>query len=91
MGFIITLIGWAILAVIGMFALLILLIALGRQSHDGFTFWERLQADPEEIQRRKDSYRLNAVVFWLFGFPAIMAAGVAMVYGMLWLLSGGGL
>jgi hypothetical protein len=86
MGIIMAIIGWTLLILVGGFALFVVLLALGRQSHDGMSFLERLAADPEESHRRRQAYRLNATLFWLFGVPAIMFGGIWLFFQMLFLL-----
>ncbi len=85
MGIIFAIIGWLLLIVIVGFALLVMLAAFGRQSHDDMSWIERI-SNPEESHRRRDSYRLKATLFWAIGFPAIMFGGVCLFFQMLFLL-----
>lgn len=87
MGAILAIVGWMLLMVVGGFAFLILMLALGRQSHDGLSFWERFNTPAEEVHARRQAYRLKATLFWMFGAPAIIFGGVALVYGILILLA----
>lgn len=85
MGIIMAIIGWLLLVAVICFAIVVCLLAFGRQSHDDMSWIERI-SNPEESHRRRDSYRLKATLFWAIGLPAIMFGGVWLFFQMLFLL-----